>query len=204
MKLSKTKWVVLAFLAAALPGLSQKVQAEMPQITVNVYNDARVPEKVLAKAEREAARIFHRAEVNVMWIDCLSSRGQRASDPACGNPMGRSHLAVRIVPWSSSSSGAVFGIAFLSPEGSGVYSDVFYDSVERLHAEWHVGIPTLLGHVIAHEVGHLLLGANSHAGMGIMRPKWQGEELRSIAMGRLLFTPPQIESFKARLSALPR
>lgn len=204
MKLSNTKWVALALLTAALPALSQEVPAEMPQITVNVYNDARVPEPVLAKAKREAAGIFHRAEVKIMWIDCSSLRGQGATDSACGNPMDRSHLAVRIVPWSSTSGGAVFGIAFLSPEGTGAYSDVFYDSVAKLHEEWHASIPTLLGHVIAHEVGHLLLGTNAHSRTGIMRSKWQGEELRSIAMGGLLFTPPQIESFKARLSASPR
>ena len=33
---------------------------------------------------------------------------------------------------------------------------------------------------------------------------WQGEELQSIAMGRLLFTRAQVESLKDRLSASPR
>ena len=204
MKLSKTKWVALALLTATLPGLSQSAPAEMPQITVNVYNDARVPEQVLAKAKGEAARIFRRADVKIIWIDCSAARGPGARDPACANPMDRSHLAVRIVPWSSTSGDAVFGVAFLSSEGNGAYTDVFYDSVEKLHSESHAGIPILLGHVIAHEMGHLLLGTNAHTGTGIMRPKWQGEELQSLAMGKLLFTPPQVESFKARLSAVPR
>jgi len=31
---------------------------------------------------------------------------------------------------------------------------------------------TLLGRVTAHEIGHLLLGTNSHTLAGIMRAKW--------------------------------
>jgi len=108
------------------------------------------------------------------------------------------------VPWSSKSGDAVFGIAFLSSDGEGAYSDVFYDSVKKLHEECNTRTPILLGHVIAHEIGHLLQGTNAHSWMGIMRSQWQGEELQSIAMGNLLFTPPQIESLKARLSASPR
>jgi hypothetical protein len=204
MKFRETRWVALAILAAGLPGFSQQRPADMPQITLSVYNDARVPEQVLAKAERKATRIFHQAEVKLVWIACSPSRRQGASDPACVNRMGGSHLAVRIVPWSATSGGAVFGVAFLSPEGQGAYSDVFYESVEKLHEDWHIDIATLLANVIAHEVGHLLLGQHAHAELGIMRSKWQGEELRSIAMGGLLFTPSQIESFKTRLSALQK
>jgi hypothetical protein len=204
MKFSETTWVALAILAMGLPGFSQQRPADMPQIALSVYNDARVPERVLAKAQRQATRIFSQAGVKLVWIACSPSRRQGASDPACVNRMGGSHLAVRILPWSSTSGGAVFGVAFLSPEGHGAYSDVFYDSVEKLHEGWHIDIATLLAHVIAHEVGHLLLGEHAHAEFGIMRPKWQGEELRSIAMGGLLFTPSQIESFKVRLSTLQK
>lgn len=204
MKFSAARWVALTIFAAGLPGFSQQRPAKMPQITLSVYNDARVPEQVLAKAEREATRIFRQAEVKLVWIACSPSRRQGASDPACVNRMGGSQLAVRIVPWSSTSGGAAFGVAFLSPEGHGAYSDVFYGSVEKLHEDWHIDIATLLAHVIAHEVGHLLLGEHAHAELGIMRPKWHGEELRSIAMGGLLFTPSQIESFKARLNTLQK
>jgi hypothetical protein len=204
MKLSYIKQVVLVLLTVALRGLSQEVPADMPRVTVNVYNDAGVAGPILAEGRREATRIFQRAGVKIMWLDCSRPEGESMDRPACRTPMNRSHLAVRIVPWSSKSGDAVFGIAFLSSDGEGAYSDVFYDSVKKLHEEWHTCTPILLGHVIAHEIGHLLLGTNAHSWMGIMRSQWQGEELQSIAMGKLLFTPPQIESLKARLSASPR
>ena len=203
MKLSYTRRVALVLLAVALRGLSQEVPADMSRVTVNVYNDAVVLEPILAEGRREATRIFQRAGVKIMWLDCSHSEGQSIDGPACRTPMARSHLAVRIVPWSWKSDDAVFGKAFLSYD-EGAYCDVFYESVKKLHEGWHARIPILLGHVIAHEIGHLLLGTNAHSWMGIMRSQWQDEELQSITMGRLLFTPPQIERLKARLSASHR
>ncbi len=200
MKISNAGWVTLAVLAAGLPGFSQE-PADMPEITLSVYNEAGVPEKVLAKTKREVTKIFL-PEVKLTWLSCWSSRGQVATDPACRNRMVGSHLAVRIVPWSSRSGDSVFGVAFLSPEGLGTYSDVFYDPVQKLHKDRNIDIGTLLAHVIAHEVGHLLLGQHAHAQLGIMRSRWQGDELRSIARGGLLFTPSEIECIKARISSL--
>jgi hypothetical protein len=203
MSFSCSKWFVLAF-TLAVRGLSQEIPADMPQVTINLYNDARVPVPVLTEARLEAAKIFHRAEVRIAWIDCSSRQALGTSDPACENPRGPSHLVLRIVPWSFKSSDSVFGVAFLSLDGEGTYGNVFYDSVEKLHAEWHSGIASVLGHVMAHEIGHLLLGTNAHSRVGIMCSNWHGKELRNISMGTLLFTPPQVEVFKVRLSALHR
>lgn len=49
----------------------------------------------------------------------------------------------------------------------------------------------ILGHAIAHEMGHLLLGPGPHARLGIMRGVWTAEDLHSVAMGAFRFSPPQ-------------
>ena len=49
----------------------------------------------------------------------------------------------------------------------------------------------ILGCVIAHELGHLLLGSNSHSDEGIMQPRWDPNQVRQLMMGTLLFTPEQ-------------
>ena len=203
MKRSHSTWFALAF-TLAIRGLCQETPAEMPQVTINLYNDARVAEPLLTEARLEAAKIFRRAEVRVAWIDCSSRLARGTSDPACENPRGPSHLALRIVRWSLESGDSVFGVAFLSPEGEGTYGNVFYDPVEKLHAEWRIGIASVLGHVMAHEIGHLLLGTNAHSRTGIMCSNWHTKELRSISMGTLLFTPSQVGFFKARLAGLER
>jgi len=116
------------------------------------------------------------------------------------------HLAVRVVRESrhstpSHSINDVFGVAFLSTEGTGCYSDVFYDRAADLQVAWKVSLTDILGTVMAHELGHLLLGSNSHAPTGVMRARWQSEELSRAARGSLLFMAEQSERMRAKLIA---
>ena len=109
-------------------------------------------------------------------------------------------LGVRIMHRSARSTSEVFGVAFLSAEGTGCYSDVFFDEAMNLHADWNVSLPEILGGVMAHELGHLLLGSNSHSRAGIMRAHWQGEELNLLSRGNLRFTSEQGEHMRGKLS----
>ena len=195
---------------------------------------------VLAQAEQEAAKIFDRAGLRVVWQECSSNHvgpdalvraGERssllgqesssASNPAGLRPAGRvgapaptwfgletsdcasfewpTHLAVRVVSRSQLTTSEVFGVAFLSADGEGCYSDIFYDRVMELHANWNVSLADTLGNVMAHELGHLLLGSNSHSGMGIMRAHWQSEELRRLSRGGLWFTNEQADRMTGKL-----
>jgi hypothetical protein len=180
----------LSLLTIAVPGLANEAPAK-PHVTINVYNDAGVSEQVLAEAEQEATRIFHKAGVENVWVECRLWKPDPDRSSRCQPPVGPTLLALRIVPWSSKLRDSVFGIAFLSAEGEGTYTDVFYVSVEKLHEDFHANLSRVLGHVMAHEIGHLLLGTNAHSPVGIMRPQWEGPELRSIGMGTFLFTPEQ-------------
>jgi hypothetical protein len=189
------------FLTITCLGSGSEVPKD-PQVTVNIYNDARVPANVLTEALQEATRIFRKIGVETVWMECQSSKARSEGTSTCHPPSGSTVLALRIVPWSSRIGQAVFGTAFLSAEGEGTYCDVFYDSVKKLHEDWRVSLSRVLGHTIAHEVGHLLLGTNAHSFIGLMRPKWQGPELRRVATGTLLFTPEQGRSIQTKLSSL--
>ena len=189
---------VFSFLTIAFPALANEPPPK-PQVIINVYNDAQVLEKVLVQAEQEATRIFRQAGVDNVWVECQSFKPDLNPKPECDSPAGPRHLALRIVPWSSKLRDSVFGTAFLSEEGEGTYSDVFYHAVQKLHDDWHASLAGVLGHVMAHEVGHLLLGTNAHSPTGIMRLSWQGRELRSVSMGTFLFTSEQAESMQAKL-----
>jgi hypothetical protein len=57
-KLSYTRRVALVLFAVALRGLSQEVPADMPRVTVNVYNDAVVLEPILAGGETRGNEDF--------------------------------------------------------------------------------------------------------------------------------------------------
>jgi len=91
-------------------------------------------------------------------------------------------------------------MAFLSADGSGRYCDVFLDGIQQLHTTRHIGFATVVGNVMAHELGHLLLGLHAHSLSGIMRAHWDETELGAASMGRLSFTREQSELMRERLA----
>ncbi len=98
---------------------------------------------------------------------------------ACSRNDEPEHLSLRIIPGATNSlSDVAFGVAFLSSDGAGRYCDVFWKRAEDLHAIYNIDLGGVLGTVMAHEMGHLLLGSNAHAVSGIMRDRWEDDELR--------------------------
>ena len=125
------------------------------------------------------------------------------ADPGCHEGFGPTHLTLRIVAQATTLRYATLGAAYPSSEGTGVYSDVFYDRIQRLSLQDRRVSPScILGHVLAHEIGHLLLGLNAHSVTGIMRTRWREHELAQAAMGALLFLPEQGKLMRARLIPL--
>lgn len=49
----------------------------------------------------------------------------------------------------------------------------------------------ILGSVMVHEIGHLLLGPNSHSDFGTMQGLWGRKQIRLIMWGKLGFTAQQ-------------
>jgi hypothetical protein len=181
-------------------------------VTVRVYNYADVSSEVLRGAETEAARIFSAAGINATWVDCSATHvpAQSGLAPAeqnttgCFAPISGAEIALRILsrptPASSAFRDTMFGFA----EGSFVAS-VFYWRLEKLVYSVHgnqAEIPVILGDVIAHEIGHLLLGSNSHSRTGIMCGKWDPEYLRLAREGFQTFSPEQ--SARMRSTVLRR
>ena len=66
-----------------------------------------------------------------------------------------------------------------------------------------INIPAgeLLGCVIAHELGHLLLGTASHSQLGLMSAVWQDPELQQAVRGGLFFTAVEGERMRSRFAA---
>ncbi len=171
-----------------------------PSVTIAIYDDVQLSQRVLTEAENEATKVYQRAGIVMSWIEC-KLKADAQPDLRCQASPSRINLQLRIIRRTSKSSDDIFGVAFLSAEGTGVYSDVFYDSVEKLNRDWHVGLARVLGHVMAHELGHLLLGSNAHSRQGIMCPRWHGEELHRASMGAFLFSPEQSRFMRERLSS---
>ena len=89
-----------------------------------------------------------------------------------------------------------FGLATGTGErGLPTNAYVFLDRVVKFaNAEDTPWVP-ILAKIIAHEVGHLLLG-DSHSRSGIMRAHWRSGEIRQALMGDLLFPPREAEMMR--------
>jgi hypothetical protein len=91
------------------------------------------------------------------------------------------------------------GISFLSEDGSGCQADIFYEGIEGLRQKTNASLANILGDVASHEIGHLLLGTNSHAPYGIMRAIWGHDELGSVSRKTLFFSEKESARMQGRL-----
>lgn len=178
-------------------GIASAASGNRLQITVLVNDSAGVAPSVLSAAEVEAARVFTAAGIEISWVDRL--RGSSPNGDARRHVPGSDEFVLHIVPTGKTSTDSVFGEAFLAEDGSGKYTDVFFDRVEDAHRKFGVNVARLLGTVAAHELGHLLLGLRAHSRTGIMTPIWEEESVRKMEMGRLVFTEDQSKLMRRRI-----
>jgi len=203
---SLRKWMGLGLVVAMSGGPAKaKVVPKTPLVvTISVHNDVAVPWGTIRGAEEEASLVFRQAGIDVEWLNCQAvSEVTVAAEKSrsCGEAIFPEHLQLRIVKRSVGLSPKVMGISFLSEDGSGCQADVFYERIEGLRRESNASLASILGDVASHEIGHLLLGTNSHASRGIMRAVWGRDELASVTQRALIFSEKESAQMRARLGS---
>ena len=161
-----------------------------PTITVQIYNYSQASPAVLAGAEREAGRILGAAGLRAVWLECPVGPSTTSPQGPCEKAPDATDLRLRVLaaPVQNKFQDTVFGFA-VHPVLASVYYEYAMRRAKSDDAEFEV--PIILGCAIAHELGHLLLGSNSHSDAGIMQPRWEPDQFRQLMMGTLLFTTAQ-------------
>ncbi len=192
-------WLLLRFpvdCQAAIP-------TDAPRLKVLFFNYAGVTQGTEVKARSVAAMVFRFAGVTVEWEACPTSLEQADRQPGCTMSHETQTVQLRLLTSEMVQSAKVgpgtLGLAVIPLQGSGVIASVFPKRAEQASAQRQVDHAVLLGYLMAHELGHLLLGANSHSDRGLMRCPWESAELREAARGSLKFSSNQAESIKAQL-----
>lgn len=171
-----------------------------PQVTVFVNDSANAPEQIVLAAEQNAGRVFHQAGVEVKWVNCGAQDGNR-SHTHCRNNIMSPDLVVRIIAHARTLGDDIFGVSFVDHD-SGTYADLFFEPIAQLHQRNRdISLAPILGDVLAHELGHLLLGSNAHSRDGIMQPHWTREQLRRAAMGQMRFSNEQAARMRTRIAS---
>ena len=191
-------WVVLAVLASLAGTASGRPKQEpMIRLIVSVFNDAGVPPGVLHAAEARAETVLDGAGIALTWLDC-GTPGNWVRDIGCRNIAFPSHLSVRLARNGRYRTGDVFGESFLDDKGMGNYASVYIEPLAASKALEVVSEGDLLGYVVVHELGHLLLGLDSHSAEGVMRGKWDFAALQQAAHGALFFSVSEAARMRAR------
>jgi len=181
--------------AMAATAKSQPAPAPSPVLSFKVYNYAHVRRWLLTNSEGIASAIFKEAGVETAWVDCPLSAVEVPKYPDCQSEMVRTYVALKILPRSMeiklSAHGEPLGFALPCAEGRACDISVFYDRIaDMATGEYHTD--QILGHAIAHEAGHVLLGPDSHSRAGIMRAIWSPTDLQRMSLGLSLdFTDEQ-------------
>ena len=172
-------------------------------MTVRIENYSGTSARLIKSAQLHAAKIFRGAGVELRWVDCRAGSSGRVENPACLRTewTDRSQYAHRSPVTDNEFSGqpGVVGIAQLPPAGGfGYMAYVFYQRVEELCGHEFPKAP-VLGHMIAHELGHLLLGSNTHSRSIIMHVPWRSWELQRACEFGMRFTKQQSDRIRANV-----
>ena len=185
-KLLASSFFVLILSCAGKASLAQSA----PVLTVLVYNLSQATPELLDRTERETQRIFAEAGVQISWTDCPIERVPTAKSGCYEEPTpGQIRLRILKQPSNQYFRDSIFGFA-IAP----VFASVYYDSAVRLtriSPNADVDLAIVLGCLVTHEIGHLLLGENRHSASGIMKAQWELRQIQMAMMGSMLFLPEE-------------
>ena len=199
--------VAVSVTSAKGPGRGQIAgnQIQNPTLTVRVYTRVPILPKDLAAAERVASRIFEQAGMELIWLNCPTDDPMKAS-LACSVPETPMEVHLGITadyPKAMNMDTFAMGFALTTPiPGRGQIANVAYERAKRQRGDAEeLSLGELLGLGIAHELGHLLLGSDSHSRVGIMRPQWKSADLKLENLLQSWFTGEQAARIRLDMRA---
>lgn len=166
-------------------GANARLAVSRVTLNVAVCNLGNIPGWVIEQAETDAAYVFRAVDVDVHWLSCaeMNVEGVRM----------RTDFILRVrVGGDATPPGLasldLMGRAFLNAQGTGYIADIYYARIQELTRQYpFASSDRVLGYTMAHELGHLLIGAG-HRATGIMRGPWGRMEFEALSLYHLTFS----------------
>ena len=166
-------------------------------VSVRVYDATGLDARTRQAALDVASTTLAPSSVDITWRVCVPSNTHAAY---CDTSLTPDELAIRIVQGPSAADHGKtmrLGDAYIdSHAGRGVLATVYLDRVLRLATQTAADRIALLGRAIAHELGHLLMGTNTHGTVGLMRAFWSEEDVRNGRPSDWTLTPRDIAAIR--------
>lgn len=169
MKGSIATLVLPGILAASAPHAKLTAASS---VTVCVEKAADVEGEGLDRGEISAGKILALIGLEIEW------RNQRRSCPQERDPI--------ILNVTTNTPRDYFPRAYgTALPFEGIHIRAFYDRIQRVRPDLVV---PLLGHVLAHEIVHILSGTDSHSETGVMKRRWSPSDLEQMVSRPLPFS----------------
>jgi Zn-dependent protease with chaperone function len=175
----KAYWVWGIAVAAGLSAHAQECT-----VTAYAYAASYMPAGMLWNAERISAAMFRDIGVEVRWrADAVRAH---AADDACGAPI--------VIQLENTGSARVSPNALAYATPFAVSGTCIHVLLDRL-LEGRSGrlATTVLAHVLAHEITHVLERTDRHSANGVMKAHWDTQDFQSMGCRPLPFAAEDVE-----------
>ena len=164
---------------------SVELLAAGQQMNVAVCNLNGVSEPIVAKAKAETDLVFRSAGVTIVWRDCdtFPTPAELEREPWFIVRLRTGKPPLTAGPASLD----VMGKAFVEDHGGGTMADAYFQAIQAKSEQHNGDSGLLLGFVMAHELGHLLLGPG-HTPEGVMQAAWGQKQMDALRQRWLRFT----------------
>lgn len=182
--------VIVGIVMAGLAGTTPSAFGAEPEllamkILVVTVADGPSPD-MLVRAQTETARIYAAVGVRFVWEADALSLLPRLTMLIVSNPD----------TWPERVAATALGAAPAGDDGVGRLAYAFYGRIQDSARRHGTDPAKILAYVMAHELGHLLLGRGAHSFTGIMSGRWDRYEIQSVERSVLRFTNEQGRSIR--------
>ena len=172
--------------------------AEPLFLDVLVIDAVGTPRDDLEQAREATSRLFRRFDVRITWFDPPAARRRREAlaDPVAERAFIKSLYVVRLMEPGGDDRLVPTERALGAAAAGTKLATIVYSRVEERALSGGAAVGIALGHVIAHELGHLLLGRTTHSVIGLMQPTLN---MALVRQGLLFFSEEEGQTIRAAL-----
>jgi hypothetical protein len=199
--------IVLLSIGGERPSAARDAGDSPLTVTAQIHDYVHLSPEALSVASDLVSRVYKPVGVRIDW---LTPMRQNLHRPQSATPREPSHspiaqFTVIILTPEMTRRGhieeGVLGFAAVATDGGlGRIAYVIYDRVQQQASTGAIDETQLMGLVMAHELGHLILGPGSQGEAGLMKGHWDREDLRQFGMITPRFSPSEAEEIRAMLA----
>jgi hypothetical protein len=179
----KATIVIAIAVSARMSGEAAQVGGNDRTVIVEIANEY-VAMRAAAFAKAQATKMFAEIGVQIRW-------------QGAGRERLPAHAILVDLVEEAPPNECAHALACAKPY-EGTHIRVFYDRL-RTRVRSNL-VPPLLGHVLVHEIAHILEGTNRHSDRGVMKAEWDPNDFEEMRYHTLPFTATDVSLIKLGLA----